>query len=264
MRACVMRPLAVCGVLLLLIAATGCGEDGGDDKGSDIVYQDLGDFTPPDDTQGPPPPSDASDGGGTPAPCECDDGILCTANNCDDNGECVFENITPVSEAVVGQPAPDFSLEDVNPESETHGDTLSRAALNEQGKVLVLAFHAANCPSCIEQGEEARTFYEGIAANDEIFFAAINPPDAANDVDDYVYADDPAVDAPAPPSTWPVLQDTEAAGIWDAYCSDTDVVAVVDADGFVRYMRVVNFADAPFVAELEAAIERARTVPIAP
>lgn len=264
MRARVVRLGAVLGVVLLASLVTAACTDSDRDVVFDIYYPDLGDFVPEEDGAGPPPPTDAVGGADAGTPCECTDQILCTNEFCDENGACQHENITPISDAVVGQPAPDFELEDVNPESATFGDTFSRATLNGQGKVLILAFHAANCQSCIEQGEAARTFHAGIAANTELFFASINSDDAAAVVDDYVNADTAAIDGPAPPSTWPVLQDTAAAGVWDNYCSDTDVVVVVDADGFVRYMRAVNFDDAPFVDELQAAIERARTVPIVP
>jgi hypothetical protein len=191
-------------------------------------------------------------------PCECDDQLLCTRDFCDEAGDCQHEPLSTLNDSVLYQRAPEFSLVDANPASATNGQTFTRQGVTAQADVIVLAFHDASCSSCLEQGEAARAFYAGTGGDLDVFFAAVNGPNSAALVEAYVNADDPDIQAPPPPSTWPVLQDTTAAGVWNSYCADSDVVVVIGLDGRVYYMRAVNFRDPNFITELESAIDRAR------
>ena len=243
--------------LLALCAVVGpaCESSGGEITPTDVVDSSglpgdvvLDDMTPPEDV---PPLADSED-----PPCECDDQILCTADECDEDGTCMHPSVT-LGEAP-SLPAPLFDLVDKNPESATFDQSVSLA--DWKGKVVVLLFHSAACPSCKKQGELARAFWEEIKSDDAVWFGAINDLDGAAVMDDYVNADDPELPgALAPPSRWPVLQDTAAVDAWMDYCADNGWVYVVDSNGLVHYMREVNFGDSPFVGELRAAIARAKT-----
>lgn len=231
-----------CGVLLLVALCAACS--GGtspsmpDDAaaGGEIVGETS---TPSPDTGG---------DTGPPAPCTCDDNVLCTTDDCADDGSCVHEPLDRTGDDVLYRKAPTFTLADVNPESAGSGQNVALADL--RGKVVVLLFHSAACPSCIAQGQLARTWYEGVAADTDVYVAAVNDLDGAGKVGDYVNAADAALGAPAPPNRWAFLQDTADADVWGDYCADTDQVFVIDIDGLVQYSRVLDFADAGFAAEL--------------
>lgn len=241
------------------LVCCGGGDDGNTGPSYDGAFNGPGlDATDPDSTAA--PPSDAADDTWV-RPCECDDQLLCTSDFCDENGACQHSEFAVDSGQTIGQKAPDFTLTDANTESATNGESVTLSEINAGGKVAVLVFHAADCTTCREQGELARSFWATIQSDATVFFASVNTAAAATDIAAYVNADEAAVDGPAGPSTWPVLQDTSTAKVWEAYCADTDWVIVVDRAGFVQYFREFNFGDEPFVAELQARIDSAKTSP---
>ena len=134
-----------------------------------------------------------------------------------------------------GAKAPDFQLQDFQPASPRFGETYG---LDEfRGSVLFLPLFAGWCNTCIGCATVLNDVYKEWQAEGLSFrVAAINPANALPhqkflvDVCDY-----------------PLLQDTDEAGAWDALLGTKDDHYVYDADGILR-----TFVD--FTANLEEMI----------
>ncbi len=202
-------------------------------------------------------------GGEVAAPCECDcDDLLCTSDECDpDCTVCSDEPFDDFEQEALGLLPPLFTLEDVNPSSDSFGTLF---ALSEfAGATVVLLFHASNCADCLFQGQSARGVWDELAQDEGIWMATVNARGAEPFVNDYVnvFATQDDVGYPLPaypaPSTWPVLQDTAEEDATRRFCADNNYVFIIGGDGRVHgVFELVNFKDAfarqSFVVEVRA------------
>ena len=126
-----------------------------------------------------------------------------------------------------GAKAPDFQLEDFQPESPRFGETYG---LDEfRGSVLFVPLFAGWCSTCIGCANILNDVYkEWQAEGLNVRVAAINPVSAKNSQNALVEVCD-----------FPLLQDNEQARAWDTLLGTKDDHYVYDADGvlstFVDY-----------------------------
>jgi hypothetical protein len=134
-----------------------------------------------------------------------------------------------------GAKAPAFQLEDFQPASARFGETYG---LDEfRGSVLFVPLFAGWCNTCIGCAGILNDVYkEWQAEGLNVRVAAINPPNAKPHQKNLVEVCD-----------FPLLQDTEQAGAWEALLGTKDDHYVYDAEGVLS-----RFVD--FTANLEQMI----------
>ncbi len=130
-----------------------------------------------------------------------------------------------------GAKAPAFQLEDFQPASPRFGESYG---LDEfRGSVLFLPLFAGWCNTCIGCANILNDVYkEWQAEGLNVRVAAINPPNAMPHQNNLVEVCD-----------YPLLQDTEAIGAWDALLGTKDDHYVYDAEGVLS--RFVDFTADP-------------------
>jgi thiol-disulfide isomerase/thioredoxin len=134
------------------------------------------------------------------------------------------------SEAAPNEPGasePGFRLEDFQPASSRFGETYG---LDEfRGSVLLLALYAGWCDTCIGSASILNDVYkEWQAEGLNVRVAAINQTNAQPHQKYLVEVCD-----------FPLLQDTEQAGAWDALLGTKDDTYIYDATGVLS--RFVDF-----------------------
>jgi hypothetical protein len=130
-----------------------------------------------------------------------------------------------------GAKAPGFELQDFQPASPRFGESYG---LDEfRGGVLFLPLYAGWCNTCIGCANILNDVYkEWQAEGLNVRVAAINPANATPHQKYLVEVCD-----------FPLLQDTEEAGAWDALLGTKDDHYVYDADGILS--RFVDFTADP-------------------
>ncbi len=119
--------------------------------------------------------------------------------------------------------APDFSLRDLNPNSATHGRTLTLSS--QHGLVTVLYFGYASCPICMQQVVRLQELLERLAAagTPGVIAMIVNDPRVEN----YV----PMMGCV---TRLPILQEGDDFATWSRFLAAKDSFVVVDGNGFVR------------------------------
>lgn len=126
-----------------------------------------------------------------------------------------------------GAAAPDYALEDVQPQSGRFGETYGLEGF--AGRVTVVAIVASWCSFCQSQVQQLEGMgvdlsLEGLAVN----MVAVNQIDAESTVDNFIER-----------CSFPILQDVEAVNAWAAHDGKKDDIAIYGPDGvLIEFIRV--------------------------
>ncbi len=122
-----------------------------------------------------------------------------------------------------GSTAPSWRLTDYQPKSERRGKSYG---LDEfRGRVVVLAMLAGWCPYCQSQAAALERMRGGLEGKNVAFVVVNQSKNADNDQDRKNLTDR---------CSFPVLQDTEAAGVWGKHGAAKDDLFIYGADGKLR------------------------------
>lgn len=118
-----------------------------------------------------------------------------------------------------GNPAPMWSLEDIQPQSDRFGESYGLEAF--EGKVVFVAMLAAWCPYCQAQAEVMESMLQELREEGlEVEFAIVNALSAVDTQQNLIDR-----------CSIPIFQDTEADGVWDLHQASKDDFFVYRADG---------------------------------
>lgn len=147
---------------------------------------------------------------------------------------------------------PDFSLEDVNPSSATHGETITRDSLG--GKAVLLYFALSTCGHCQTQVGQLQALWD---ANETRWAdtTALVIVALAGGADEVAELTERVEDLP-------ILLDTAEANVEDAYGADRWYTYLLTPDSGLHTLHyAVNLADAAEVERLLAQLDAARGTP---
>ena len=123
-----------------------------------------------------------------------------------------------------GAPAPDFRLEDFQPESPRFGETYGMEEF--RGSVLLMPLFAAWCPNCVSAAFLLNELYpQWLEEGLNVRIMSINSIDGRSSQHQLIEA-----------CSFPLLQDTTEAGVWSALRGTKDDYYVYTADAVLdRY-----------------------------
>jgi len=147
-------------------------------------------------------------------------------------------------------PIPDFTLEDVNPTSPTHGQQITVSAL--QGKVVFLMFVRSSCGHCQSLSQYLDSYFEANGAEwgGDVAFLLVNMVGYESDIEEFCGLHD-----------LPTLQDTADVAAADAVGSHLYWNYVLQTDGRLHtmyYSLYLPSDEERFLGDIAAALGRGR------